>query len=178
VAAIDAARDPIQPVVVSGYTLRTFSLAAGLIIDSRYVTDDVITQAASDLEAAFAFEKRAFGQPVTAAEVITIIQAVPGVIAVDLDRLALDSSQQTNTVTVPTRKSVKSSRPMVSRVLPNSKMDWGRLSRVTLHRATQPPAILQADQVELDTETGQIQLAELLLINTQGISLTKKEMSS
>jgi hypothetical protein len=42
----------------------------------------------------------------------------------------------------------------------------------------QPPAILTANQVQVNLTTGQIQLAELLLINTRGISLKQKEMSS
>jgi hypothetical protein len=40
---------------------------------------------------AFAFAARSFAQPVTAAEVIAVIQAVPGVIAVDLNTLTPDT---------------------------------------------------------------------------------------
>jgi hypothetical protein len=151
VTAINAARDPIEPVVVSGFTPRTFSLSAGLIIDSRYVVDDVIAQATSALLAAFAFEKRTFGQPVTAAEIVTTIQAVSGVIAVDLDQLTLDPVVQTG---------------------------GGALTVTTPSSPAQPPAILTANQVQVNLTTGQIQLAELLLINTRGISLKQKEMSS
>ena len=46
---------------------------------------------ADALRRAFAFEQRAFGQPATAAEVIQVTQGVPGVVAVDLDRLVPDT---------------------------------------------------------------------------------------
>ena len=42
------------------------------------------------LRDAFAFEKRSFGQGVTAAEVIAVIQGVPGVVYVDLDALYIE----------------------------------------------------------------------------------------
>ena len=47
----------------------------------------MLAQIEADLNTAFAFEQRSFGQPVTAAEVVTLIQQVPGVIATDLNQL-------------------------------------------------------------------------------------------
>ncbi len=93
--AIDSARDPIQPVMVAGYIPRTFSLEASVVTDSRYVDEDVFAQARTLLLENFSFGKRAFGQPVTAAEVVAMIQAVPGVVAVDLDSLSLDPVEDT-----------------------------------------------------------------------------------
>jgi predicted phage baseplate assembly protein len=100
-AAIDAARDPVQPIDVQGHKQRAFSLSAGMFIDQRYVHEEVIAQAKRALLEAFAFEKRNFGQPVTAAEVMTIIQAVPGVIAVDLDKFKLDHVPENQSKAVP-----------------------------------------------------------------------------
>lgn len=100
-AGIDAARDPVQPIDVKGHAPRSFRLSAGVFIDQRYVHEEVIAQAKRALLEAFAFEKRNFGQPVTAAEVMTIIQAVPGVIAVDLDELSLDSAPMDTSGKVP-----------------------------------------------------------------------------
>jgi hypothetical protein len=162
--AIDSARDPIEPVVVSGFTPRTFSLAAGLIIDSRCVVDDVIAQATSALLEAFAFEKRTFGQPVTAAEIVATIQAVSGMIAVDLDQLSLDpipSGRESTSGAVSLRSRIR-------RII---------LPPIRLIRVGGPPTLLPANQVDFDVNAGQIQLAELLLINKRGISLTKKEAS-
>jgi hypothetical protein len=39
------------------------------------------------LRSAFSFDARAFGQPVAQSEVIAVMQAVPGVVAVDLYKL-------------------------------------------------------------------------------------------
>ena len=85
--AIDAARDPAQQVRVDNFKLLTFNLDATVIIDERYEEKLVLAQIEADLNAAFAFEQRSFGQPVTAAEVVTLIQQVPGVIATDLNQL-------------------------------------------------------------------------------------------
>jgi hypothetical protein len=59
------------------------------VIDDRAVAVDVLADAEAALKEAYAFSKRAFGQAVTAAEVMTILQGVEGVIAVDLDALHL-----------------------------------------------------------------------------------------
>jgi predicted phage baseplate assembly protein len=85
--AIDAARDPAQQVRVDNFKLLTFNLDATVIIDERYEEKLVLAQIEADLNTAFAFAQRSFGQPVTAAEVVTLMQQVPGVIATDLNQL-------------------------------------------------------------------------------------------
>jgi hypothetical protein len=47
----------------------------------------VLAAADANLRAALAFEARDFGQPVAASRVTALLQAVPGVLAVDLDSL-------------------------------------------------------------------------------------------
>ncbi|HYP21214.1 MAG TPA: putative baseplate assembly protein, partial [Chloroflexia bacterium] len=89
--AIDDARDQLQQVDIAGFRPRTFSLDAGVLVDSRYVAADVIAQVAAALLATFSFEARNFSQPVTSSEVIAAIQTVPGVIAVDLNTLTPDN---------------------------------------------------------------------------------------
>ena len=85
--AIEAVRDPTVEIELAGFTALFFNLEAGLKIDERYLSDQVKAQVRSELEKVFCFACRGFGQPVTAAEVISLIQAVPGVIYVDLDAL-------------------------------------------------------------------------------------------
>jgi hypothetical protein len=51
----------------------------------------------TQLDEAFAFDARDFGQPVTLAEVVTAIQQVTGVIAVDMISLTRDASAATGT---------------------------------------------------------------------------------
>lgn len=90
VKALNAARDPLQRLDVQSHTPRTFSLEARVLVDARLVAADVLAQVDSALRVAFAFDQRGFGQPVTAAEIIATIQAVSGVIAVDLEKLTRD----------------------------------------------------------------------------------------
>ncbi len=92
VRAIGAQRDPVQRVVVASFKRHIFSLSASVLFDPRYVREDVEVQVSNALLDAFSFEKREFGQPVTAAEVVTVMQTVQGVVAVDLDTLTLDGA--------------------------------------------------------------------------------------
>jgi hypothetical protein len=69
------------------FIARKFRIAAEIRVDSRYETADVRTAVESALQAAFAFEVRELAQHVSEAEVIRVIQAVPGVIYTRLTRL-------------------------------------------------------------------------------------------
>ena len=92
VKAVDTQRDPGQLVQVASFKRRTFSLTASVLIDPRRVAADVLADATGGLLQAFSFQARDFGQPVTAAEVITVIQGGTGVVAVDLDALTADGA--------------------------------------------------------------------------------------
>jgi hypothetical protein len=87
VSAIDAARDPVQQVQIESYDLLRFNLEARLMIDSRYIIDRVLENVQSALLDRFDFERRTFGQAITASEVIATIQSITGVVAVDLNAL-------------------------------------------------------------------------------------------
>jgi photosystem II stability/assembly factor-like uncharacterized protein len=87
VTAIENARDPLQQVQVDSYQRLQFNLAAKLLIDPRYLPKQVIDRVKTTLIARFAFEQQSFGRAVTAAEAIATIQAIEGVVAVDLDAL-------------------------------------------------------------------------------------------
>lgn len=86
--AIDAARDPAAAVELASFTPLTFRLKATVQYDSRHLENDVRRALVGALQAAFAFPQRAFGQSVTAAEIMEVMHGVAGVIAVDLDELA------------------------------------------------------------------------------------------
>ena len=64
---------------------RTKFDAIKVLVDTRYVAEDVLADATAALLAAFSFEQRSFGQPVAKSEVLGVIQGVDGVVAVDLD---------------------------------------------------------------------------------------------
>jgi hypothetical protein len=89
IAAINQARDPVHPVQVASYKPLYFKLVANVKVDARYLKSLVFSAVEAALQASFSFPARAFGQVVTAAEVITVIQQVAGVVAVDLDTLYL-----------------------------------------------------------------------------------------
>ncbi len=86
-AAIDLYRDLSVPVVVQGYRDVRFSIEAKVLVDERHDTATVHAAIVAALETEFDFAHRAFGQAVTQAEVVALIQRVDGVVAVDLDAL-------------------------------------------------------------------------------------------
>lgn len=95
VDAMDAVRDPAQKVRVDQYDSLLYNLKANLVIDARYIAADVLVDAETALKDTYAFAKRSFGQPVTTAEAVTILQGVEGVVAVDIDKLHLTGSAET-----------------------------------------------------------------------------------
>ena len=86
-AAMQMAGDPYVPVRVQTYRQDYFRMAARVKVDPDYVQDLVLAAVEKALRDAFSFDARAFGQPVTQSEVIATMQAVPGVVAVDLYKL-------------------------------------------------------------------------------------------
>jgi predicted phage baseplate assembly protein len=87
VEAIRSASDPAQQFRIDSYQPLFFNVKAKVLIDPAYSAAAVLTAVETALKDTFSFEQRAFGQPVTAAEVVTVIQGVTGVVAADLDHL-------------------------------------------------------------------------------------------
>ena len=77
--------DPTLPVRVKPRELLALVLSANVTIDPDYLWDDVAGRVRTALRDAFAFAKRALGQPAYLSEAIAAIQAVAGVVAVDVD---------------------------------------------------------------------------------------------
>ncbi len=86
-AAIEGARDPLHAVVLASYRPFVFHVTARVLVDEAYLWDDVEAAVEAALVEAFGFERRAFAQPVAAAEVVQVMHAVAGVLAVDLEEL-------------------------------------------------------------------------------------------
>ncbi len=87
VDAIQGARDPAQSFEVASYRPLFFNVKAKVLVSPRYRQETVFAAVETALNDAFSFDEREFGQPVTAAEVVTVIQNVHGVVATDLDQL-------------------------------------------------------------------------------------------
>ncbi|MDH4274128.1 MAG: putative baseplate assembly protein, partial [Gammaproteobacteria bacterium] len=84
VAALATLRDPSVSVQVQGFVLLHFKVKAALRFDPLYRKELVEKAVRSALLNAFSFAQRDFGQAVTQAEVITVMQSVVGVSAVTL----------------------------------------------------------------------------------------------
>ena len=87
VAAMHDAGDPYVPLRVKSYAEAGFRLAGVVTRHPDYLADKVEADVRAALLRYFAFDARAFGQPVALSEVMAAIQAVPGVVAVDVDAL-------------------------------------------------------------------------------------------
>ncbi|WP_298734413.1 putative baseplate assembly protein [uncultured Chitinophaga sp.] len=85
--AIRKAGDPRVTVTLSTYVPQFFRLSANLKIHPDHLTDKVLGAVSASLQEAFSFAARNFGQAVHYSEVAAVIQAVEGVIAVDIDSL-------------------------------------------------------------------------------------------
>ncbi len=93
VQAIALAHDPVQNFIVAGFQPLVFNLSASLLIDTPTYQQSVVQAAVQGtLTTAFSFANRSFAQAVSAAEVIALIQSVPGVIATTLTQLYLTSN--------------------------------------------------------------------------------------
>jgi len=87
-AAIQNAGAPHVPLQVQSYRKAYFELAATITVKPDFQTDSVVAAVEQALSLQFSFDARAFGQPVMLSEVMAVMQAVPGVLAVDIDRLS------------------------------------------------------------------------------------------
>ena len=86
-AAIRETREPSLKVRIISYSQRLFTVKARFRRHPDHRLEDVVAAQSDALRKTFHFSRRRFGQPVTAAEVITVLQNTAGVVAVDLDEL-------------------------------------------------------------------------------------------
>ncbi|HEV2862146.1 MAG TPA: putative baseplate assembly protein [Pyrinomonadaceae bacterium] len=85
--AMRAAGDPAVPLTLVDYGKRFFRLKAKVKVQEDYVAETVLAEVAHGLREHFSFEARRFGQDVTLSEVVSVMQRVAGVVAVDVDQL-------------------------------------------------------------------------------------------
>jgi Baseplate J-like protein len=86
-AAIQTAGAPHVPLEVQSYRKAYFHLTATITVKPDFQKDAVVVGVEQALRSQFSFDARAFGQPVMLSEVMAVMQSVPGVLAVDIDRL-------------------------------------------------------------------------------------------
>lgn len=85
--AMRQAGDPTVPLDVVSYEPRFFRLSAAVQVHPDYTPEKVLAAVEQRLRQSFSFEARAFGQPVHLSEIIAVMQNVPGVVAVDVNKL-------------------------------------------------------------------------------------------
>jgi predicted phage baseplate assembly protein len=91
--ALRAASDGIERVRIAGFQPRKFRVEGTLTLDPSVEATPVLAAATAALQDAFSFARRGFGQRATSAEVVTVLQSVPGVVACNLTTLvALDGA--------------------------------------------------------------------------------------
>jgi hypothetical protein len=85
--ALKTSGDPHVNLTLLSYQTHTFKLGLKVKRDPAYAIDALLLAVEAALRAHFAFDARELAQPVFASDVIAVAQAVPGVVAVDLDFL-------------------------------------------------------------------------------------------
>jgi hypothetical protein len=86
VAAMKKSGDPLVRFEVRAYDIANFRLALKVKRHTDHLRERVFADVTAALQGAFAFEAREFGQPVALSEVVAVVERVPGVVAVDVDR--------------------------------------------------------------------------------------------
>nr|WP_225936992.1 putative baseplate assembly protein [Myxococcus sp. RHSTA-1-4] len=86
-AALAEASGAAHEVRMDGYEPRFFKVDAGVVVERRRVAAEVLAEVEAALQAHFSYARRAFAQPVTASEVLSVMQGVRGVIAAHLTAL-------------------------------------------------------------------------------------------
>jgi Baseplate J-like protein len=84
---IEKYKDPSTTFLLRSYKKRAFNVDARILVSADMEFEDVKQDVEDALKAAFSFENRDFGEAVTLSEVISIMQKVKGVKAVDVESL-------------------------------------------------------------------------------------------
>jgi predicted phage baseplate assembly protein len=85
--ALRAKADPSQIAMVSTFELAEFAVHLRIIRDPAWLEDPLAAAIRAALIDRFSFAHREFAQVVAGSEVVAVVQAIPGVIAFDLDTL-------------------------------------------------------------------------------------------
>lgn len=83
--ALSRSGDPHQPVEVATRELGLLIISARVRVDADHLWEFVEPQVRGALLARYSFERRRLGQDVLLSEVVSAVQAVPGVVYVDVD---------------------------------------------------------------------------------------------
>ena len=79
--------DPTVAILVVAGTVATFRIALEIAVDPAYDADAVLAGVEAALRARYSFDVRSFGEPVYRSQIDAVAQTVPGVLAIDVNRL-------------------------------------------------------------------------------------------
>jgi len=84
--------NPLIPITAQSFVETLFAFSADLLYDPSYQQPDVRARVLQTLSTSFSFATRDFGQGVSVDEISTLIQNVPGVVAVNVYSLSVVAS--------------------------------------------------------------------------------------
>ena len=84
--------NPLTPITVQSFVETLFGFSADVQYDPAYDQSVVQTQLLQTLSQAYSFAARTFGQGVSVDEISTVIQNVPGVVAVNVNEITIVAS--------------------------------------------------------------------------------------
>jgi hypothetical protein len=84
-AALRNYGDPFVPFTIKSYRKALFQIHGTVTVHPDHVIDTVMAAVTADLKQRYSFDTRMFGQPVALSDTIAAIQAIAGVLAVDVD---------------------------------------------------------------------------------------------
>ncbi|MGZ4798530.1 MAG: baseplate J/gp47 family protein [Acidimicrobiia bacterium] len=91
-ATLASERDPNHKVLIDNYVPVAVTVDASLIVDDRFVAEDVRTRARTALLDSLSFARRSFAEPLYLSDVFSVLQEVEGVVAVDVNTLDLKNA--------------------------------------------------------------------------------------
>jgi hypothetical protein len=83
--AMLGAGDNAHAIVIDSFLPRSFKLDANVMVDPNHDSNVVLPAVDAAIRAAFSFASREFAQGVSEAEVMDVIQGIPGVVATDIN---------------------------------------------------------------------------------------------
>ena len=92
VASLRNYGNPLVPITVQSFVETLFGLSADIRYDPAYSQPAVSAQILQTLGQTYSFAERTFGQSVSIDELATVIQNVPGVIAVNVTQISIGAS--------------------------------------------------------------------------------------
>jgi hypothetical protein len=91
-ATLATERDPNHKLLIDNYTPVAVIVDASILVDDRYLTEQVLAAARTALLDALSFERRRFAEPVYLSDTFRVLQDVEGVLSVDVNVLDLKST--------------------------------------------------------------------------------------